>query len=446
VLPSAVGGVSGDRRIANFADPFGIVPFFIQSLNNIMFQSYRVAFGPSLEALIAKGWGWVLPLAITGAGLIVTGGWMLARRSLREEEERPDLRPWVAISLAGLIMTLPGLALLYLYLGSPVPVEGLQSRNTTIAMMGVSLLYGQLVVFPLLAARRWAPRWQAAGLVACGVLTTLLLAGGIMQQMRTNIVYTEAWRIQRAYLQGIANLEISAQPDHLVIVLDSFPKGHDGAPLAAHKLGNTESIRLLFDLPPDLVTFNEADAITHTLTDEMISVTTDDGELTVPLENFRVLHYDGATGLVEVAPHLPLSWTSEREYIYTGENPDQARLTLSRYGATLLGAPIAAGQCQTRVPIHSIDAAPADGVVEVALYPQNVVLDRRRVTHGTSLAFSFMAPCGVWIRTYFVRDGGSTEMLVSQYGEGQEYGTSEEAASPSYETAFEKAVGAEPLH
>ena len=460
VMPPSLGGINGIGRAVTFTDPWGAVKFFAGSLYNVMFLAYRVAFVEAGSELQQMGWGWAIPAALAGAGLVVAGGWLASRNDIQAEPARVSLRAWALMCLSGLVVALLGLALFYVQLGHPTPIGGVESRNTTTAMMGISLTYGMIALLPMLASRQTLPPGggqspgrvrlgRAGGLALSGLLGALLLAGGVIRQTRLDIAYVNAWRTQRAYWQRIAELEVSIHPGSLV-VMDSFPRFDNGAPLAASNWGYQDAFGLLFEAPPDILTINDGGATHPRLSGDTLTVTVYGDQITYPLEDVRVLYYDKDTQSVELEPQLPLSWTRNRVYIYTGDNLAQTPPPMSPYSLALLGPAVEPGLCRSKVPGSTRDVAPTGGVVEVATFPQNLVLDRRPVSQGAPLEFSFLAPCGTWLRVYFLTqtaDNKATmQWLVSQYGAGSDYGTADSGPSISYSTAFQGAVSVEPIH
>jgi hypothetical protein len=237
----------------------------------------------------------------------------------------------------------------------------------------------------------------------------------------------------------------------MLIIFDSFPRTLDGMPLAGYAYIYGNAVQGLFsNAPHDLQTLDQPH-INYQVSGSTLTTIDDRGkQLAYDLRDVLVLYYDSSTGLVEVEPHLPYSWTTDPPYTFSGENPSPPPTALSPAFAQFIGPHIEAAACQTRVPVTTSDLASADGIVEVAISPQNVIIDRRLVKQGTPLNFSFLAPCGVWLRAYFVTPGaggrGSTVWLISQYGPHEEFGTDTSGTTVSYATAFSQSEPAQPLH
>lgn len=451
ILPSRLGGITGPSRSVQFTDPVGLIPFFAGSIGNMVGDAFHLAFVDSLADFQQMGLGWVLPAAIAGAALVIAGGWLVSRGDFQAEPGRVSLRAWGLMALFGAAEVLLGLVLFYLELGHATPVGGMESRNTTVAMIGISLLFGLAILAPMILTRQYASPWpgrerlwRGAGLAISGALAGVLLVGGVLRQARMDIAFVDAWQEQRTYWQRIGDLDLTIRPD-MLIVMEDFPRLNHGAPLASSNWGYASAFELLFGAPGDILTINSGEIEQPSIKGDTLTMNVYGDDVSYPLEDIRVIRYEPKTRTVRLMPYLPAAWTGKLVPVFTGDNPPQPPLALNPYGASVLGQPVGQVGCRTSVHIHSADVAPADGSVEIAVAPGNEVFDRRPAARGAKLDFNFYAPCGVWIRAYFA-SAESTVFLVSQYGPGEEYGTAESGDNPSYETAFGKAAPADPLH
>jgi hypothetical protein len=364
----------------------------------------------------------------------------------------------MAVVIAGLIP-------IELAFPAQLTIENVLSRNTTLAMLGASLCLGMLLLLPMVAQRMFPASgaganranvsaaqaaWRRyAGPALSGLIAVLLLAGGVIRQLRMDQAYVDAWVIQRAYWHRIADLGLTLRPNTL-IVMDSFTKNLDGAPLAAVGYDYDYAFRAIFaDVPAPLEIVNQGEIGNLEVSGDTANMTWYQKKIAYKLGDILVLYYDESTGAVEVEPHLPYHWSTEPVYTFTGENPSPSVTPLGPWANDLIGPRVEPSQCQTHVRVTSGDRAPSAGVAEVAVYPQNTIVDRRPIEQGAALNYSLVTSCGVWLRVYFTpgsAPGGQTARLISQYGPDQEYGTDASDSSPSYATAFGSAVPAELPH
>jgi hypothetical protein len=269
----------------------------------------------------------------------------------------------------------------------------------------------------------------------------------MIRQIRMSQAYVDAWTIQRAYWHRIADLGLTLHPG-MLIVMDGFTKNLDGAPLATTDGGYTSAFQAIFaDMPMQLDAMNQGEVKHWKVSGDTITVTWYKRTLVSSLSDVLVLYYDPQTGAVETEPHLPYRWSSEPVYTYTGENPSPSVTPLGPWADNLIGPRVEPSICQTHVRVTSSDLAPSAGVAEVAIYPQNTIVDRRPIVKGTALNYSLVAGCGLWLRVYFTPGNGSSVVrLISQYGQDEEYGTATSDPSLSYATAFGSRVPAELPH
>lgn len=410
--------------------------YVLRNLLQLTLQPIAEAYNVDWKELVSAQFAWSRPemlvifLLFAAATVFV---WLQLPKEKTTISERHDTLFWL-FSLGIGLMAVLGAITPYAARGWPLTfiIEGPSSRDTFMAAIGVSMLFGIVML-------------RRRDYLMATVICLIVLGAGFVRQTRSAEEYAALTRLQEQYWPSVLELPINWTNEDIVVFFHDFPFSEANQFWGLHAMLNLFTTHTF----EDFNTFNTQETRNWSMEDGKISLTfvsnvhlLDDPTPELDVNDVRIIRLDAESHTVSLLTEVPENLLTDPDQtipLRTGYNLVADQLQTTDLAQTLL-ASHELEVCRTTVPVYSPDTSPEDGTVIVELYPEGKVIDRRFVEQGEQLNFELHAPCGNWLRVYFTPDEGEAVRLVSQYGLESEYGTSDETTSVSYHTHFQNRV------
>jgi hypothetical protein len=360
-------------------------------------------------------------VAVTGVvlGAVVGLFWFVRRMPVL-----PKRPIWVGLGIVTVALAFL-MAALFPYIaqygdGGLLPTRGVASRAFQIPSVALAALT-VLVVF-------WPRR-----LAIVTVVSAVVLAGGVLHQLRVTYDYVRAADYQRTlWAQFVA---VPFTPTDVVMV---EARRHMGwARTDGDVWGFRWGRRLMGALlPKEFLMVPEANQ-TMLYRDGQFFYGA--SRFSISPLNLRLYNVEPATGLLRPQTSTAMLGVTDAlgqpVPLYTGDNRLVDAPRPSEYGQWFFSKPYTPTACWSFAVIQSPDTAPSVGDALIVNEFNGDILDRRPVAEGEALTYRAMLPCNFLMQVQFVPEDGEPVVLT---GDGQDRtgGLGEEV---TYRPAFEGA-------